>query len=102
MSLRVFHFFFPGPGLVFISFWPLRRNSTTECVLQNLYPARLTITAPGARQFLRGKLNLTKLISIKLNLLRYNRSVARIFALRDRGLRSISSSLAVSGFFVSS
>jgi hypothetical protein len=65
-------------------------------VLQNLYPARLTITAPGARQFLRGKPNLTK-----LNLLRYNRSAARIFALRDLGLRSISSSLAVAGFFVS-
>ena len=30
----------------------------------------------------------------------YNLSAARSFALRDRGLRSISSSLAVTGFFV--
>src|SRR5271157_5526530 len=33
---------------------------------------------------------------------RYTFSAARIFALRDRGLRSISSSVAVTGFFVSS
>jgi len=32
---------------------------------------------------------------------RYNLSAARSFALRDRGLRSISSSSAVTGFFVS-
>src|ERR1700675_3750889 len=48
-------FFFPDPALFCFS-WPLRENSTTE-FLQSLYPARLTITAPGARQFLRGKLN---------------------------------------------
>src|SRR5208282_4680967 len=72
--------------------WPLRENSTTE-FFQNLYPARLTITAPGARQFLQGKLKLE---------LTQTFSAARIFALRDRGLRSISSSLAVTGFLVSS
>src|ERR1035438_1197271 len=33
------------------SAWPLRENSTTD-LNQTLYPARLTITAPGVRQFL--------------------------------------------------
>src|ERR1700675_3717096 len=59
-------FFFPDPALFCFS-WPLRENSTTE-FLQNLYPARLTITAPGARQFLRGKLNLRKPNSHELKL----------------------------------
>src|SRR6202140_5871433 len=59
-------FFFPDAALFCFS-WPLRENSTTEFP-QNLYPARLTITAPGARQFLRGKLNLHKLNSYELKL----------------------------------
>jgi hypothetical protein len=87
--------FFPDAAL-FCFAWPLRENSTTE-FLQNLYPARLTITAPGARQFLRGKLNLRKPNSQQTQTF----SAARIFALRDRGLRSISSSDAITGFFVS-
>src|SRR5258708_18646730 len=37
-----------------------------KSVFKNLYPARLTITAPGARQFLRGKPNLHKLNSCEL------------------------------------
>src|ERR1700686_2374741 len=66
-------FFFPDPALFCFS-WPLRENSTTE-FLQSLYPARLTITAPGARQFLRGKLNSSKLDSYELKLFRRRASL---------------------------
>ena len=77
MSFSIFQFFFPDPAL-FYSSWPLRENSTTELLpvldclhsdlgkantasLTELFtPARLTITAPGARQFLRGKLKLMR------------------------------------------
>src|ERR1700716_2340480 len=73
MSFLMFHFFFLDAALFCFS-WPLPENSTTECLqrafLQNLYPARLTITAPGARQFLRGKPNLHKLNSYELKLFR--------------------------------
>jgi hypothetical protein len=61
-----------------------------------LYPARLTITAPGARQFLRANPK-----SFAGDASAYILSAARILALRDRGFRSISSSDAVTGFFVS-
>jgi hypothetical protein len=73
------------------------RKTPPQSFFQNLYPARLTITAPGARQFLRGKPKLRKLNSEPTQTF----SATRIFALRDRGLRSISSSDAITGFFVS-
>ena len=90
---------FPDSAL-FVLFLGRSEKTPPQSFLQNLYPARLTITAPGARQFLRAKLNLvcrTVTLDPATAL-----SAARIFALRDRGLRSISSSLAVTGFFVSS
>src|SRR5258708_2611609 len=46
------------------------RKTPPQSVFKNLYPARLTITAPGARQFLRGKLNLDELNSRELKLFR--------------------------------
>src|SRR5260370_2008025 len=73
MSFRISQFFFPAAALFCFS-WPLRENSTTE-FLQDLYPARLTITAPGARQFLRGKLNLRKLNSYELKVFRRRASL---------------------------
>src|SRR5260370_25569901 len=73
MSFRISQFFFPAAALFCFS-WPLRENSTTE-FLQDLYPARLTIPAPGARQFLRGKLNLRKLNSYELKVFRRRASL---------------------------
>jgi hypothetical protein len=76
-----------GRGLVLFFLAALGKTPPQSCdpflqnagrAFQNLYPARLAITVPGARQFLRATQTF---------------SAARIFALRDRGLRSISSSL---------
>ena len=85
------------------------RGRSGDTPPQNLYPARLTITAPGSLAVSPDKPKLfaasnscrqdagATLASCRCYIL----SAARIFALRDRGLRSISSSDAVSGFFVS-
>src|SRR6266849_10738548 len=71
-------FFFPDAAL----FCFLGRSGKTppqsfckKRFFKNLYPARLTITAPGARQFLRGKLNLCKLNSHELKLFRRRASL---------------------------
>ena len=94
--------FVPGLGLVLFRLGRSGKTPPQNCGCrtrpssQILYPARLTITAPGARQFLRSNSNSLPQTP------RYTLSAARILALRDRGLRSISSSLAVTGFFVSS
>src|SRR6266849_8647809 len=60
--------FLPGHGLVL--FLLGRSGKTPPQILQNLYPARLTITAPGARRFLRGKPNLGPANSDQLKLFR--------------------------------
>src|SRR6266446_684211 len=41
-----------------------------QSFFKNLYPARLTISAPGTRQFLQGKLNLDELNPYELKLFR--------------------------------
>ena len=58
--------FLPGRGLVL--FFLAAPRKLHHRVSSNLYPARLTSTAPGARQFLRGKLNSGKLNSYELKL----------------------------------
>src|SRR5258708_15877819 len=83
------------PALVFIA-CPLPENSTTECVQKSLpgtpYHHRTGRPAVSPGQT---KVGQTKLVRTQTF------SAARIFALRDRGLRSISSSDATSGFLVS-
>lgn len=114
-TAALFYFFLAAPGKLHHR---VAVDRVEQPPYQILHPARLTITAPGsrsprhalfrrdgvarARQFLRGK---TKLLLTQNPLtqtpLTQTLSAARIFALRDRGLLSISPSDAVTGFFVS-
>src|SRR5437588_12883607 len=62
MSFQMFQFFFPNGGLVLSLLGRSGKTPPQSCdcsyrttALLNFSPARLTITAPGARQFLRGK-----------------------------------------------
>ena len=99
----MFQFFFPDAALVlFFLAAPGKLHHRVSCKIFN--PARHTATAPGARQFLRANLKVFAAVRRRFakKCLRYTFSAARILALRDRGFRSISSSLAVSGFFVNS
>src|ERR1700694_3895025 len=95
MSFRISQFFFPDPALFCFS-WPLQENSTTECLQKSLpgtpYHHRTgrPAVSPGQTKLAQTKLARTQTLS-----------AARILALRDRGLRSISSSDAITGFFVS-
>src|SRR4029077_6795313 len=76
--------------------WPLRENSTTEFLSKSLpgtpYHHRTGSPAVSPGQT---KLRQTELVPTQTF------SEARILSLRDRGLRSISSSDAITGFFVS-
>ena len=80
----------------FVFSWPLRENSTTEFFAKSLpgtsyyHRTGSPAVSPGANPN-----------SLRQECPRYTFSAARIFALRDRGFRSISSSPAVTGFFVS-
>src|SRR5208282_3637406 len=95
MSFRIFQFLLRTRPY-FIFSWPLRENSTTE--LRPLHTERPPFpnSLPGAPYHRR-----TGSPAVSPGQTQ-TFSAARIFALRDRGLRSISSSPAVTGFLVSS
>src|ERR1700677_423012 len=108
MSFQVFSVFFAGLGLVlFFLAAPAKLHHRVAVAHSGQPPyeflPRHALRSPhrDARQFFRGKLNLCKLKILPARRRRYILSAARIFALRDRGFRSISSSDAVTGFFVS-
>src|SRR5580693_444537 len=96
MSLRGSQFFLSGHGLV-LSFLAVPEKLHHRVFL-NSYPGTPYYHRTGCPAVSPGqtKSDQTKFVTAQTF------SAARIFALRDRGLRSISSSLAVSGFFVSS
>src|SRR5208282_930140 len=100
MSLRIFQFFFPDAALFCFS-WPLRENSTTELRPVHTEWPRFPNSLPGAPYHHRTGSPAVSPDKLKLKPTQ-TLSAARILALRDRGLRSISSSLAVTGFLVSS
>src|SRR5258708_34181153 len=108
MSFQMFQFFLPNGGLVLSLLGRSGKTPPQSCdcsyrttALLNFSPARLTITAPGARQFLRGK---PKLLLTQNPLtqtpLTQILSATSILALRDRGLLLISPSDAVSDIHV--
>ena len=112
MSFIKFQFFFPDAALFYFS-WPLRENSTTELrLLVPIYFRTTALPKPCTRHALlsphREPGSFSGINSISFRTASpsprcrcYNRSAARIFALRDRGLLSISTSDAVTGFLVS-
>src|ERR1700686_2685747 len=91
----MFQFFFPDAALFCFS-WPLRENSTTESLSKSL-PGTPYYHRTGSPAVSPGQTKLAQTKLVRTQTL----SAARIFALRDRGLRSISSSDATTGFFVS-
>ena len=108
MSFIKFQFFFPDAALFYFS-WPLRENSTTELRLPvpnnrptKFFPRHALLSPhrdPGSFSGINSISFRTASPSPRCRC--YNRSAARIFALRDRGLLSISTSDAVTGFLVS-
>src|ERR1700692_2838634 len=104
MSFRDSQFFFPVGGLVLFRLGRSGRTPPQSCdcpyrttALLNFFPGTpyyhrtgIPAVSPGQTQTLLTELLLTQILS-----------AARIFALRDRGLLSTSSSDAVTGFLVS-
>jgi hypothetical protein len=70
--------------------WPLWENSTTECLAK-----------ASGKIFTRHAVPSPHRAPSRFSGQTQTLSAARIFALRDRGFRSISSSDAITGFFVS-
>src|SRR5208282_312129 len=95
MSFRIIQFSSPDAALFCFS-WPLRENSTTELRPLHTERPRFPNSLPGAPYHHR-----TGGPAVSPGQTQ-TFSAARILALRDRGLRSISSPLAVTGFLVSS
>ena len=111
MSFLMFQFFFAGPALFFffvaapgrlhprVAACPFRTAAPSKILPRHAMPlphrTGTPAVSPGQTQNLEPWLTCRQ--SVRAMIL----SAARIFALRDRGLRSISSSLAVTGFFVS-
>src|SRR6266853_6993826 len=95
MSFRMFQFFFPDTALFcFYLAAPgkLHHRVSSKSLPGTPYHHRTGRPAVSPGQT---KLEQTKLVRTQ------TLSAARILALRDRGLRSISSSDAITGFFVS-
>src|SRR5260370_20602641 len=95
MSFLVFQFFLPGRGLVL--FFLAAPRKLHHRVSSKSLPGTPYYHRTGSPAVSPGQ---TKLAQTKL-VRTQSLSAARIFALRDRGLRSISSSDATTGFFVS-
>src|SRR6266851_3416125 len=95
MSFLVFQFFLPGRGLVlFFLAAPGKLHHRVSSKIFTRHALPSPHRAPGSFSG-ETKLGQTKFVRTQTF------SAARILALRDRGLRSISSSDAITGFFVS-
>src|SRR6266852_4249220 len=94
MSFLVFQFFLPGRGLVL--FFLAAPRKLHHRVSSKSLPGTPYYHRTGSPAVSPGQ---TKLVQTKFARTQ-TFSAARIFALRDRGLRSISSSDAITGFFV--
>src|SRR3981081_32932 len=95
MSFLMFQFFFPGPGLI-LSCLAAPGKLHHRVSLQSL-PGTPYHHRTGSPAVSPGQTKLAQTELVRTQTL----SAARILALRDRGLRSISSSDAITGFFVS-